>query len=56
MLKNSEAINFYLDTNSYLQDDTGFQTVDEIHYTKETYKDIYNYIETELSIIKILQE
>ena len=56
MLKNSEAINFYLDTNSYLQNDTGFQTADEIHYTKETYKDIYNYIETELSIIKILQE
>ena len=56
MLKNSEAINFYLDTNAYLQNDTGFQTADEIHYTKETYKDIYNYIETELSIIKILQE
>lgn len=56
MLKNSEAIHFYLDTNAYLQDDTGFQTADEIHYTKGTYKDIYNYIETELSIIKILQE
>ena len=33
----------YIDTNSYLVSN-GFDTLDGLHYTNDTYKTIYNYI------------
>lgn len=33
----------YIDSNSHLKED-GFDTTDGIHYTRDTYKKIYNYI------------
>lgn len=37
----------YIDSNSYLQKE-GFKTTDGLHYDKETYKKIYNYINNNL--------
>lgn len=37
----------YIDTNKYLNDH-GFDTTDGLHYTKQTYQTIYNYITSKL--------
>lgn len=54
MLKGISNIDLYIDTNSYMKEN-GYQTVDELHYTNNTYKEIYNYIETSISLMEILQ-
>lgn len=37
----------YIDTNSYLKSN-GFSTTDGLHYTNDTYNDIYNYIKSRI--------
>lgn len=39
-----------IDTNSYLYS-IGFDTMDGLHYTNDTYEDIYNYIKSEITDI-----
>lgn len=39
----------YIDCNSYLMEE-GFSTFDGIHYTSETYQDIYNYTERYINL------
>lgn len=45
----------YIDVNSYLIEN-GFNTVDGVHYSADTYTGIYEYIKGELEVIRRLHE